>query len=82
MLNSTEHGISTAHKHLNTDTFKKKFLDFSLSDVVFIMFINVKMPTSVDILTFVSNINFTLSFDEYEKKFYSLGARTKHNRHP
>ena len=31
------------------------------SDVVFIMLIIVKMPTIVDILTFMSRINFVLS---------------------
>ena len=36
----------------------KKFLALSLSDVVFIMLINVKMPTVVGILTFISRINF------------------------
>ena len=41
---------------------KKKFnLAFKLSDVVFIMLINVKMPTIVGILTFMSMINFMLS---------------------
>ena len=40
---------------------KKKFLALSLSDVVFIMLINVKMPTIVGILTFMSRINFVLS---------------------
>ena len=39
----------------------KKFLGLSLSGVVFIMLINVKMPTIVGILTFVSRINFMLS---------------------
>ena len=34
---------------------------FSLSDVVFIMLINVKVPTIVAILTFMSGINFVLS---------------------
>ena len=33
----------------------------SLSDVVFIMQINVKMPTIVGILTLMSRINFVLS---------------------
>ena len=39
---------------------KKKFLALSLSDVI-IMLINVKMPTIVGILTFMSRINFVLS---------------------
>ena len=39
----------------------KMFLALSLSDVVFIMLINVKMPTIVGILTFMSRINFMLS---------------------
>ena len=39
----------------------KKFLALGFSDVVFIMLINVKMPTIVGILTFMSRINFVLS---------------------
>ena len=39
----------------------KKFHALSLSDGVFIMLINVKMPTFVGILTFMSRINFVLS---------------------
>ena len=37
------------------------FLALSLSDVVFIMLINVKRPTVVGILTFMNRINFVLS---------------------
>ena len=59
MLNSTEHEISTAHKKLKYGQMKK-FLALSLSDVVFIMLTNVKMPTIVGILTFMSRINFML----------------------
>ena len=39
----------------------KDFLAFKLSDVVFIMLINVKMPTIGGILTFMSKINFVLN---------------------
>ena len=39
----------------------KKCLALSLSDVVFIVLINVKMPAIVGILTFMSRINFVLS---------------------
>ena len=39
----------------------KKILALSLSDVVFTMLINVKMPTIVDIFTFMSRMNFALS---------------------
>ena len=46
---------------------------FILSDVVFIMLINVKMPTIVGILTFMSRINFMLSWVEHEKGFITLG---------
>ena len=60
MLNSTEHEISTAYKKLKYRQIKK-FLALGLSDVVFIMLINVKMPTVVGILTFMSMINFVLS---------------------
>ena len=39
----------------------KIFLPFICSDVVFIMLINIKMPTIGGILTFMSMINFMLS---------------------
>ena len=58
MLNSTEHGIQLLIK---TKIPKmKKFLALSLSGVVFIMLINVKMPTIVGTLTFMSRINLLL----------------------
>ena len=47
MHNSTEHEISTAHELKYRQI--KKFLALSLSGVVFIMLINVKMPTIVGI---------------------------------
>ena len=39
----------------------KKCLAFSLSDVVFIMLLSVKMPTIVGIFTFMNKIKFVLS---------------------
>ena len=51
----------------------KKFLTLSLSDVVFIMLINVKMPAVVGILTFMSMINFMLSWVEHGKSFITSG---------
>ena len=60
MLNSIEHEISTAHK---AKRLKNK--DFLPSNshklIVFIMLINVKMPTVVGILTFMSMKNSILS---------------------
>ena len=58
MLNSTEHEISTAHKKLKYRQMKKDASCFNLSVVVhvFILLINVKMPTIVGILTFMSRI--------------------------
>ena len=38
----------------------KKFLALSPSEIVFIMLINVKIPKTVGILTFMSRINFVL----------------------
>ena len=52
----------------------KTFLTLNLSDGVFVMLINVKMPTIVGILTFMSRINFVLSLAEH-KKFYNFGVR-------
>ena len=51
----------------------KTSLASKCSDVVFIMLINVKMPTIVGILTFMSMINFMLNFVEHEKSFITLG---------
>ena len=65
MLNSTDHKISTAHKKVQCRQMKK-FLALSLSNVVFIMLINVKMPTFVGILTYISRINFVFSLVEHE----------------
>ena len=42
-------------------TKMKMSLALSLSDVVFIVLINVKMPTYFGILSFMSRINFVLS---------------------
>ena len=51
----------------------KKSLALSLSDVIFIMLINVKMPTIVGILTFMSRINFVLSSVEYKENCITSG---------
>ena len=59
MLNSVEHEILNAHKYKNI-----KKLDFLGSDkprMLFSPLINVKMPTIVGILTFMSRKNFMLS---------------------
>ena len=47
----------------------KKFFAFSLSDIVFIMLINVNMPTIVGILTFMSRMNFVLSRVKHKNSF-------------
>ena len=51
----------------------KKFLALNLSDVVFIMLINVKMPTIAGILTFMSRIDFVLSCLSMKKSFITSG---------
>ena len=58
---------------INTKILKwRKFL-LCLSDVAYIMLINVKMPTIVGILTSMSRINFVLSWVEHEKSFITSG---------
>ena len=57
-------------KQLKYQQMKKFFNVLSLSDV-FIMLINVKMPTIVGILSFKSRINFVLNS---WKKFFNLKA--------
>ena len=49
------------------------FIALSLSDVVFIMLINVKMPTFVGILTFMSMINGMFNWAEHEERFVTSG---------
>ena len=56
MLISNENEISTAHKNYNAEPASTL-----LSDVLIILLINVKMPTIVGILTFMSRINFILN---------------------
>ena len=51
MLKSTE--LSTAHKIIKD----KDFLTLKPPDVLFILLINVKMPTIVDILTSMGRIH-------------------------
>ena len=60
--------ILAAHKKLKHRQMKK-FLALGLSDVVFIILTDVKMPIIVDILTNMSRINFVLSFVEHGKSF-------------
>ena len=55
----------------------KKFHALSLSDVVFVMLINVKMQTSVGILTFMSRINFVLNWVEHVNFF--ITSRQDHS---
>ena len=60
MLNSVENEILNAHKYKNI----KKFGFFLGSDeltMLFFLLINVKMPTVVGILTFISRKDFMLS---------------------
>ena len=60
MLNSVKHKILNAHKGKNI----KEFLLFLGSDkpkMLFSPLINVKIPTIVGILTFMSRKNFMLS---------------------
>ena len=57
MFNSTDHESLVANK----GELVKKSLALKLSDVVLILLIDVKMPTIVGILTFMSGIVFMLS---------------------
>ena len=68
MLNSVEHKILNAHKYKSI----KKFGCFQAQisrECYFFPLINVKMPTIVGILTFMSRKNFILSLVEHGKSF-------------
>ena len=58
---STQHSMKFQLLIKNKIPTNTDFFALNLSDVVFIMLINVKMPTVVDILTFMCRINFWLS---------------------
>ena len=60
MLNLAEHEILNAHRYKNIKKFSI-FLDSAKPKILFFLLINVKMPTIVGILTFISWKNFMLS---------------------
>ena len=49
------------------------FFALNPSDIVFILLINIKMPTIVGISTFMSRINDMLSWIEHKKSFINSG---------
>ena len=53
----------------------KKFLALSLSDYVFILLIDIQMPTVVGILTFMIRINFKASVFPIELDYCNLACR-------
>ena len=65
MLNSVEREILNAHKDKNIKKFG--FSQAQISLEYYSPLINVKMPTIVGILTFMSRKDFSM------KKFYKLG---------
>ena len=65
MLNSTEHGISTAHKF--NISRNSAVSDSDKPRMLFFLLINVKMPTTVGIFTIMSRKNFMLNSVEHEK---------------
>ena len=60
ILNSVEHEILNAHEYKNIKKFGL-FLGSDKSRMLFFPLINVKLPTIVGILTFMSRKNFMLS---------------------
>ena len=60
MLNSAEHEILNAHKYKDIKKFGL-FLGSDKPRMLFFQLINVKMPTILGILTFMSMKNFMLS---------------------
>ena len=72
MFNSAEHEILNAHKYKNIKKFGSFKAQISL-ECYFFPIKNVKMPTIVGILTYMSR---KLSYStELSMKFYNLGAR-------
>ena len=59
---------------------KRHFLLSNTYNVVFIMLINVKMPTIVGILTFISMIKFMLNLVEQETSFLTSDEAMGHRQ--
>ena len=72
---STEHEIIAAHK---TKITRKKHKDFPCLiriDVVFILLMNVKIPTVIGKVTFMSMKNCMISRVQHEQRFITCGQR-------
>ena len=72
MLNSVKHEILNAHKSKDINKFRL-LLGSDKPRMLFFLLINVKMPTIVGILTFMSRKNFMLNSVEHEKSFITSG---------
>ena len=70
MLNSAEHGILNAHKYKSTKEFRHCHAQISLK--CYFSLINVKMPTIIGILTFMSRKIFMLIRVEHKKTAHVL----------
>ena len=74
MLNSVEHEILNAHKYKNIKKFSFFLAQISIHcRMLYFPLMNVKMPTIVGILTFMSKKNVMLSRVEHEKSFMTSG---------
>ena len=71
MLNSVEHEILNTRKYKNTKKFS--FFQTQISQKCYFPAQNVKMPTIVGILIFMSRKNFMLNSVEHEKSFITSG---------
>ena len=74
MLNWVEHEILNAHKYKKYQEVRP-FLGADNPRMLFFPLIQVKMPTIVGILTYMSGKIFKLNWVEHKKSFYSLGPR-------
>ena len=72
MLSSVEHVILNAHKCKKYQEIRP-FLGPDKHRMLFFPVLNVKMPTIVGILTFMSMKNFMLNSIEHEKSFITSG---------
>ena len=61
MLNLAEHEILNAHGYINNNQEIQHFSGSDKPRMLFFLLINVKMPTFVGILTFMSRKKFMLS---------------------
>ena len=77
MLNSAEHEILNAHKYQKKYQDIQLFSALDMPTMLFFLLINVKMPTIVGSLTFMSRTNFMLNCSGFQEENLCMIVKIK-----